>query len=137
MFDEGMENLALIVKSRPQWQAGKLNGPGGSVEAREEPGEAMRREFLEEAGVDYDGWIPLVRIYRDGDREIFFFVAYTNLVHEVKTLTDESVHVLPIDYVLSEKAMLASQNLRWIIHMAIDPCVGKGRFIDVEDVAGH
>lgn len=66
MFDRDMERVVLIRKSKPQWQAGKLNGVGGKVEIKETvkavpgltsgfhiyetPPEAMAREFLEETG---------------------------------------------------------------------------------------
>lgn len=50
-FDIQQDSMVLIVKSHPQWMAGKLNGVGGGVEAGETPNEAMAREFEEETGV--------------------------------------------------------------------------------------
>src|SRR5690349_16479461 len=59
MFDRDMARLVLIRKSKPQWQAGKLNGVGGKVEligmhglsqCYETPQRAMAREFKEETG---------------------------------------------------------------------------------------
>jgi len=47
LFDETLENVVLIRKNRPKWQAGKLNGVGGHVEARETSIETMHREFKE------------------------------------------------------------------------------------------
>lgn len=44
--------VALIRKTKPAWQKGKLNGIGGKVEDRELPVEAMEREFLEETGIN-------------------------------------------------------------------------------------
>jgi hypothetical protein len=52
MFDFAFERVALIRKRKPIWQAGKLNGIGGKIEANETREEAMRREFIEEAGFD-------------------------------------------------------------------------------------
>ena len=51
MFDNSMENVCLIQKNRPGWQAGKLNGVGGHIEPGEFPIDAMVREFCEETGV--------------------------------------------------------------------------------------
>lgn len=48
-------NLLLVRKEHPEWQAGKLNGVGGHIEAGETPVEAMDREWLEEVGVGEDG----------------------------------------------------------------------------------
>ena len=40
-----------ILKNKPDWQAGRLNGVGGKVEPNEYPDQAMVREFEEETGV--------------------------------------------------------------------------------------
>lgn len=50
-FDYKREHVLLIIKNRPQWQAGKANGVGGKIEEGEAPEKAMAREFLEEAEV--------------------------------------------------------------------------------------
>lgn len=42
----------LILKDRPQWQAGRLNLPGGKVETGETPEQAARRELAEETGYE-------------------------------------------------------------------------------------
>lgn len=51
LFDKQFQNVLLIRKNRPQWQAGKLNGPGGKVEPGETPQGAARRELFEETGL--------------------------------------------------------------------------------------
>lgn len=48
MFDHEEKHVLLIWKNRPKWQAGKLNGIGGKIEAGETPLQAMEREFTEE-----------------------------------------------------------------------------------------
>jgi 8-oxo-dGTP diphosphatase len=48
------DEVVLIRKLKPEWQAGKLNGVGGSIEEGESPSQAMSREFFEEAGVATD-----------------------------------------------------------------------------------
>jgi 8-oxo-dGTP diphosphatase len=53
-FSSDRRSVVLILKTRPQWQAGRLNGVGGKVELTEHPQTAMAREFLEEAGVETD-----------------------------------------------------------------------------------
>ena len=50
-FDNAGENVVLIKKTKPEWQADKYNGVGGKIEPNEMPGAAMVREFWEEAGV--------------------------------------------------------------------------------------
>ena len=51
LMDSDAEQVILIRKNRPEWQAGKLNGVGGKVEPGELIGGAMYREFREETGV--------------------------------------------------------------------------------------
>src|SRR5262245_46641476 len=48
--------VLLLRKTRPAWQAGKLNGPGGHIEDGESDIDAMRREFLEEVGYKITDW---------------------------------------------------------------------------------
>jgi len=59
---EGMPSVLLIRKKRPQWQAGRLNGPGGKVEPGETFLDAMRREFEEEIGVRVERWEHFVTL---------------------------------------------------------------------------
>ena len=43
-------------KTRPAWQAGRVNALGGKLHDGELPLDAARREVREEAGVDVDRW---------------------------------------------------------------------------------
>ena len=53
MFSVLKSSVVLIKKERPKWQEGKLNGVGGKVEKGESPFDAMKREFLEETGLEH------------------------------------------------------------------------------------
>lgn len=119
-FDRHEARVALIVKNRPTWQAGKLNGIGGKVEPREAPLQAMEREFAEEAGGEADWQLFATLEGRDdsarlSDPEpfrVWFFRGTTT--DSLKSATDERIvwidpgwlpwNVLP--------------NLRWLIPMA-------------------
>jgi 8-oxo-dGTP diphosphatase len=56
LFGHDKTMVALIKKSRPEWQKGMLNGIGGKIENSENALTAMRREFKEEAGADVSDW---------------------------------------------------------------------------------
>lgn len=44
--------VLLVEKQKPEWQAGKLNLPGGHIENGETPDQAARREVKEETNLD-------------------------------------------------------------------------------------
>jgi 8-oxo-dGTP diphosphatase len=68
--------VALIRKNRPEWQAGRLNGIGGHVEATDRtPWGAMCREWCEETGQPTPAnWRKFVVMDFPGAR-IHFFTA--------------------------------------------------------------
>lgn len=117
--DEGLE-VTLILKTRPDWQAGLYNAVGGKVEPGETPLMAMNREFIEEAGVDIE-WEP--RIILEGpDYKVHFFSCHsTDAMRHVRTCTDEIVEVVET-YVLPENIVT---NLWWIIPMMNDETVAS------------
>lgn len=51
LFSPDLESVALILKNRPAFLEGKLNGIGGHVEEDESPMSAVIREFEEETGL--------------------------------------------------------------------------------------
>lgn len=51
LFTPDFRRVLLIQKSRPEWQKGKLNLPGGHIEDDEDGPLCVAREFEEEAGV--------------------------------------------------------------------------------------
>ncbi len=53
MFSPDKKQVALIRKTKPEWQKDLLNGIGGKIESGESPHEAMVREFYEESGNTY------------------------------------------------------------------------------------
>jgi len=118
-FSEDGSHVALIRKSRPAWQAGKLNGVGGKIEPGESPIDAIVREFLEETGVDSScfNWRSVGRLYGD-NFELFVFSAFHEFMQNVVTTTDEIVEVVKTDlnYLRDE----GISNLSWLVAAALD-----------------
>lgn len=52
--DPAHAGVLLVLKNRPDWQAGLLNGIGGKIESGETPDQAIVREFYEETGIRTD-----------------------------------------------------------------------------------
>ncbi len=105
----------LIRKSKPEWQAGFLNGIGGKIEPNETAINAMQREFIEEAGliIPQNDWYCYATISDDKTYEVHCYCAYSDAT--ATTMTDEHVK-------LCYTASLPSNvipNLRWLIPMAL------------------
>lgn len=122
-FDRDRENVVLIKKVWPEWQAGRWNGVGGHIETGESPLDAMKREFAEEAGlyIPDPGWKPFAEI-SDCCRQRWhctFFRAFDVPLHAIRTLTDEEVHAWRIRDLPQIPTI---GNLQWLIPLAVDRC---------------
>jgi 8-oxo-dGTP diphosphatase len=107
--------VALVKKSRPQWQAGRLNGIGGHIELGENPNEAMVREFLEETGVKTkaDDW-RLYQVLQSNLWEVSFFYTICN-IQDCTTQTDEEIIITDVNNLPGN----CITNLYWLIPLAV------------------
>jgi 8-oxo-dGTP diphosphatase len=92
------ENLVLIKKTKPEWQAGLYNFVGGKIERGEKPVECIAREFMEETGVSIepDRWKYVGKMYRTSDFVVHIFLTYQDSVSQVRTTTEEEVFLCPV-----------------------------------------
>lgn len=95
--------VALILKKHPKWQAESLNGVGGHVEAREWPIDAMRREFKEETGILIENWVEYA------DIRLNFGLVYCYYTLTDKNLLflkdEEQVQWIPVQEFISDRIM--------------------------------
>lgn len=137
-FSPSYEYVALIRKSHPDWQEGKLNGLGGKVEEGETPEECVAREFHEECTLSLtSGWSRFCVLtgINDAGRawEVHFFHAMLGdykqfaeygAVDGASTLIGESVEVFPISRLWVNNKRGDSQrfgclaNIPWLLEMA-------------------
>src|SRR5882724_5941647 len=101
LFSADFKKVLLILKQKPQWQKGKLNFPGGSIEEGETAQECISREFMEETGlvIDSGSWQHIGKIDNPGNYYVDFLTSIHYLfVHgEFETMTEEEVGWYEVD----------------------------------------
>lgn len=123
VFSPDLRTVILLRKTRPEWQAGKLNGMGGRVELGETYLQAMHREGQEESGMDWP-WEHFAtmrcRHERHAGNEIAFFRAVS---HEGRRLVGrvndvgEKFGGWDVD-VITQGMAATIPNLQWLLPMA-------------------
>jgi len=116
--------VLLIRKNRPAWQAGKLNGIGGHIEPDEIPVQAMSREFFEETGLSlaWGHWLHKIWLVCPLENwVVWVFAALSNnqiWFDSHESCTDEVV--LPVSVFAVPTIDLCIKNLHWMIPMVRD-----------------
>ena len=90
-------HLVTIKKTRPSWQYGRVNTPGGQIFDNEGWFEAATRTFKTETGVEYRKW-DLLGIMEgsceEGGFRVWCVTATDDIFFTSKTQTDEEVQVV-------------------------------------------
>jgi len=113
LFDN--DKVALIKKTHPDWQRGKLNGIGGHMENNESPLDAIIREFKEEADLEVRNWEHYCTLSYSGDCILYFFAANIAPNSRIKSNTEEIVNWYPLKQL---DKLNVIPILRWLIPMA-------------------
>jgi 8-oxo-dGTP diphosphatase len=113
------DQLALVRKTKPAWQAGRLNGIGGKIEDGEPPLAAMCREWKEETGHTYDHWDLFATIVLP-DATVYFFKAIVEQLPLLWNVNDsgEPLEVHRFADVVRRTDMI--QNLKWLLPLAFE-----------------
>ncbi len=121
----GFNRVMLIRKTKPDCQAGRLNGIGGKVEPGEEPHEAMSREFGEEAGLESlpSGWLKYAELYFPKTAIVHVFSTWWDwkVFKRAYSRTEEKIESFQMDDHFFEKMVdqRALHNLHWLIPMGL------------------
>lgn len=116
MFSAELRTVLLMIKNRPDWQRGKLNGIGGRIEENETPEQAMQREFAEETNVYETGWNLFATLSDERGWIVHFFYAKGD-IGKAETVTDETVIPFSLKDLGDDPAIIP--NLTWLIPMAL------------------
>lgn len=111
----------LVCKTHPNWQKGLLNGIGGHVEDRETYQNAMRREFVEETGLDVTDWQPFAVERGPGYACMFFRKRLEQSFAWPELITNDKHEELVWRDTSSLNRLEIIGNLQWLIPMALDP----------------
>ena len=113
LFDD--DQVVLVKKNRPPWQAGKYNGVGGKVEPGEAPYDAMVREFEEEAGVRVESWKHFITL-KGTQSTIYCYTAFdADAVYNSRTMEEEPIHAIET---WSINGMVTVPNVQWLVPLA-------------------
>jgi len=116
LFTEDRRQVVLMHKTRPAWQAGRVNALGGRLLAGESAADAARREVREEAGVDVATWDEVL-VWDDPVYRMHVVRAFDDdAARRAHTAEDQTVfladaHALPPNLI---------DNLRWLVPLALD-----------------
>ncbi len=132
-FSDKGRDVLLIRKKRPAWQSGFLNGVGGHIRQDEGSQLAIVREFMEETGIatSPDQWTMFARAFVAHQAVVYFFQTHIpgDLAERAAAARlsraadeDETLECVRVAEVSTRSAI---GNLRWLLPLALDPCVGQ------------
>lgn len=122
LFDASLDNVVLIRKQKPKWQAGLLNDVGGKVHSGEADLAAMRREFREETGAKIAEWFPFACL-TGKEWTVRCYYAVTGNVRVKRA------ELLPVAGLVVRKDVL--DNVPWLVLAARENWWTKGVSIEV------
>lgn len=122
-FSDDLLDVVLLQKSHPEWQKGRMNGPGGKIEEGESAVAAMVREFEEETGLKTEPkeWRNYIgNSGKDTDGNMFDLAFFWSVgdVKGCETKTDEKVCRYSVENINPHRMDLI-ENLTWLIPLAI------------------
>src|SRR5918999_3749277 len=90
LFTGDGKEVVLVRKTRPAWQAGRVNALGGKLHDGETLLEGARREVREEAGVDVEEWEEFL-VWEDPQYRLRAVRAFSDAARLARTAEDQEV----------------------------------------------
>ena len=115
LFTPDRRRVALMRRTRPAWQAGRVNALGGKLLPGESATDAARREVREEAGVDVGDWEEFL-VWEDAVYRLHALRSFHAAAADVRTAEDQEVFLAGTDALPPELI----DNLRWLVPLALD-----------------
>jgi len=115
LFTADRRRVVLMHKSRPAWQAGRVNALGGKLHAGESALDAARREVREEGGVDVASWEEFL-VWDDPVYRMHAVRAFDDAALQAYSAEDQAVFVADVAALPPNLI----DNLRWLVPLALD-----------------
>lgn len=123
-FNKEKTKLLLIKKTKPEWQAGLLNGIGGKIENYDStPYHAMTREFFEESNIQTtkESWYLFGKL----DSPYFELHCFAGFFDEeylttYENMTEETIELLNVEDLFNQQFSGCVSNLKWLVSIALD-----------------
>ena len=131
LFTPAGDRVVLMRRTRPAWQAGRVNALGGKLLPGEGALDAARREVREEAGVDVADWEEFL-VWDDPVYRMHAVRAFHDAALDAHTAEDQEVF-------RADTAALPPElidNLRWLVPLALDRDVAVPVRVTSRDPAG-
>ena len=118
VFNEGLDQVLLIHKTHPEWQAGKVNGLGGKIEEGEDSASCITREVKEEAGIvtEKEEWTLVGRMHGPTWNVDVLAYVYVGNPNDATTQESEPVEWFDVDALPNN----IIGNLTWLIPITLD-----------------
>ncbi len=118
IFNSTLDKVLLIHKNRPDWQAGKINGPRGKFEEGEDGFDCIVREIREETSLETkkEDWVYTGNIFTDVMSVEFFAHIHKGSVDDIKNMTDEPVEWFNV----SALPQNTINNIPWLVLISLD-----------------
>lgn len=115
LYTADRNQVVLMRRTRPAWQAGRVNALGGRIMAGESSRGAARREVREECGVDVAEWTEVL-VWDDAEYVMHAMRAVDDRARDARTMEDQEVFLAAVR-ALPDNVI---DNLRWLVPLALD-----------------
>jgi 8-oxo-dGTP diphosphatase len=115
LYSADRRQVVLMRRTRPPWQAGRVNALGGRVLEGESTEMTASREVREECGVDVSEWREVL-VWEDAEYRMHVMRGVSDHACAARTLEDQEVFLADVN-ALPDNVI---DNLRWLVPLALD-----------------
>ena len=139
MFSADGQDVALIRKDHPEWQAGLYNGIGGKRKKNESYSAAMEREFFEATGINSIKEIIIWRMRLDlnfgTQSKVRIYSHFNDFIYQINSMSSRKVEIFRVNAIYEGLPVIS--DLFWILPLILDPLFIHGQIELSEDEMQH